>query len=190
MQCESTPQREASPIPLHVHRVVVMIALAIDQARARDELTFPLATLPRLTADIVIGSGESWPGRPLVLEATTRPDWDRFSDKLDSFGSLLKGWDGDEADPPNRETVDRAKSFLSSLEGASLRPNRLAPSVVGGVGFTFRLGDLSAYVEFNNKGSVYALYSDAVTDPQVERIAAGLLGFSELIDKIKQYLHE
>jgi hypothetical protein len=45
-------------------------------------------------------------------------------------------------------------------------------------------------VEFSNRGSVHALFSDAVTDPVVEKIRPDEAGYTELISRIKTYLYE
>ncbi len=55
---------------------------------------------------------------------------------------------------------------------------------------TFILADRKVYVEFNNNGSVHALYSDGVKDPRVEDISPTEIGYSRLIAAIKAYFQE
>ena len=49
-------------------------------------------------------------------------------------------------------------------------PDRLKPSVVGGIGVTFKINDRKCYVEFYNNGTVYALFSDGLSDPETYQI--------------------
>src|SRR5262245_29066699 len=85
--------------------------------------------------------------------------------RLSSFLSLEKGWNGYAASPPGDIAVNNALQFLDALPVEELKPARLSPSAVGGVGMTFRRAERKAYVEFYNDGKICALFSDGVSEP-------------------------
>ncbi len=117
-------------------------------------------------------------------------DWQKSRDRIDSFKALKDGWDGYRAPAPSADAVSQAKFFLEEAAKSKFAPSRLAPAVVGGVGFTFKLADRKVYVEFRNSGSVHALLSDGLSDPVVEKVQADHSGYADLMLRIKGYLHE
>ncbi len=128
--------------------------------------------------------------KTLPKDETDEAAWSSCLGRLESFQSLRLGWDGYSAPSPSAEAVGYARSFLNYLRQEAFLPDRLAPSVVGGVGFTFREGNRKAYVEFSNKGTAHVLFSDGETDPKVEKFDSGDAGFRQSVRKIKMYLHE
>jgi len=64
--------------------------------------------------------------------------------------------------------IAAARDFLTAT--ADLPPDRIAASVVGGIGVTFRRNGRKVYVEFRNTGSILALFSDGTTEPVVEAV--------------------
>ena len=124
------------------------------------------------------------------LISVVDPDWAKWFDKLEAFTSQPKDWPPECGTFPSREVVGSARVFLEVLRQHARKPSRLSPSVVGGIGITFKCADRKVYVEFSNKGSVLALFSDGVTDPQVEKISPDENGYSGLIARIKTYFHE
>jgi hypothetical protein len=117
-------------------------------------------------------------------------DWIGLLKKLENFRTLKKGWDGYNAAPPDAKPLGFASDFLDVLRRNRYVPSRLAPSVVGGVGMTFRKQSRKVYVEFSNKGTVHALFSDGVTDPVVQKVAPDLPGYRALFAKTRAYLDE
>jgi hypothetical protein len=105
------------------------------------------------------------------------------------MANLTDGWDSYRAQGPNVIARQQAKAYLAELCEQNCRPARVKPSAVGGVGITHRKGTRKVYVEFNNQGSIHALYSDGVTKPQVMPVEATPIGFRELIRRIKEYLN-
>ena len=91
--------------------------------------------------------------------------------QLDGLTSLSKGWNGYQAEPPSSAAIETAKSFLAVLTSADLAPHRVAPSVVGGVGFTLQTADRQVYVEFYNDGMILAMFSEGPQAPVVEHIS-------------------
>jgi hypothetical protein len=109
--------------------------------------------------------------------------------KLDAIGSLPPGWDSYSAPSPTESAMKNARCFLAVLVQSNRFPSRLAPSVVGGVGFTFKRNDLKVYVEFSNRGTAHALFSDGVTDPRVEKVEPTDAGYRALMAEIRTYLN-
>lgn len=118
------------------------------------------------------------------------PAWQKWFAQLDSFKGLVKGWNGYSANPPDLQAVELAAAFLLTLEGQHYPPAQIGPSVVGGVGITHRTGAKKVYVEFSNKGTAHALFSDAVSDPKVEKLTADAASFLALIQRVRAYLDE
>jgi hypothetical protein len=115
-------------------------------------------------------------------------DWVGLSKKLEGFRALQKGWDGYNAAPPGEKPLEFATAFLDLLRQHRYLPSQLAPSVVGGVGMTFRKDGRKVYVEFSNKGNVHALFSDGVTEPVVQKVAPDFSGFRAIIAKTRAFL--
>lgn len=90
--------------------------------------------------------------------------------KLDSFYKLERGWDGYHAESPNEEAISQTKTYLDWIElyppdnPELFRNLRVAPSVIGGVGVTFKNGQNRVYVEFFNDGNIYSLFSNQWKD--------------------------
>ena len=108
--------------------------------------------------------------------------------KIASMTQLKAGWNGYHAPPPSAKAIGMAENFLDLLLGIDIKPSRLAPSAVGGVGITRRKNDRRVYVEFFNNGRIFALFSDGVTDPISTEIPPGRLGFLKLIGDMGAYL--
>jgi hypothetical protein len=140
--------------------------------------------------------------KPSLSVITPKPDFgadavrlaavasDVWFERLESIKSLQSGWDSYSAPAPGAVAFANALAFLQVLKLADKVPSKLAPSVVGGIGITFKNAARKVYVEFNNKGGVLALFSDGVSDPRVEKISPDEKAYLELIGKIKTYLDE
>ncbi len=114
----------------------------------------------------------------VFAEEDTMLDWVALSKKLDRFRALRKGWDGYQAAPPGTKPLESAEVFLDLLRQCRYMPSRLAPSVVGGVGMTFRKEGRKVYVEFSNKDTIHILFSDGVSEPIVQKMTPDLSGYS------------
>lgn len=86
--------------------------------------------------------------------------WIDLRRKLESFRLLRSGWNSYNAPPPSKESLEAAKRFLAVTENRNLRPSRITPSVVGGVGITIRRSGKKGFVEFYNSGKVCLLLSE------------------------------
>jgi len=123
------------------------------------------------------------------LDATIRdpasPGWNKWFDKITGFTALEQGWDSYDAPPPSEAVITAAEGFLQYLQKHGKGPTRLTPSVVGGVGFTFRNGERSVYVEFRNTGNAHAAFTDAESEPEVFKVRQDATGYIELIAKVE-----
>jgi hypothetical protein len=124
----------------------------------------PATLIPADRIRAVIDRATTFEGLKAELTALVADPW---AVKLDSLTELTAGWDGYKAEPPSAAVVAAAKHFLASND---LSPSRLAPSVVGGVGITFKHGGRKAYLELTNAGAVSLLLSDGVSDPHAEPV--------------------
>lgn len=121
---------------------------------------------------------------------------DQWSYRLRHCESLIKGWDSYSADPPTPEVITAAKEFLSLVTEKGAPLAKLNPSVVGGVGFTFRLPDNAAkvYAEFRNTGTLCAAFDTGrpkdddddggVTNP----VQPSPEVYADLVHRITQFL--
>ena len=108
--------------------------------------------------------------------------------KFVQLSRLHDGWNGYDAPAPSEKAIRTAERFVDTLLREKYEPRRLAPSAVGGVGVTQRKGNRSVYVEFYNDGRVLALFSDDVSEPEVQRVEPGLQSFKKLIVEMRDYL--
>jgi hypothetical protein len=125
----------------------------------------PATLIPADRIRDVLGRATTFEGLKAELSALVDDPW---AAKLDSFGELAVGWDGYKAEPPASRVIGAAKQFLAASE---LSPTRVAPSVVGGVGVTFKKNGRKAYIEWTNAGPVSLLLSDGVNDPHAEPVS-------------------
>jgi hypothetical protein len=115
--------------------------------------------------------------------------WNAIFEKLESFTQLATGWDGYCARPPEKAAILSAKLFLSQLTESDRSPERIKPSVIGGIGITFKVNHRKCYVEFYNNGTVYALFSDGQTEPETCQVPPTAQNYKLLIKAIQGYLN-
>lgn len=117
--------------------------------------------------------------------------WSVFHDRLEHLQSNRHEMDFGKGGPPNDKSIAIAGRFLETMQTALFLPTQVLPSVVGGVGVVMRStkGKKKVYVEFTNKGSVSALFSDGVAKPVVEKIQPEVSAFLNLLEKAKVYLN-
>ncbi len=79
--------------------------------------------------------------------------------------SLEKDWDSYGAEPPSQLSIDIAKKICDNTS-----PDRVKPSVVGGVGISYK-GEERIYVEVFNDGQIWTMIGsshDKNKDPLVK----------------------
>lgn len=185
-----------------LYDAVVHLHFAARKTAAEGESTRPISIWSWGTTGDEMSRGRWLPATTCDLATTvaqlvsannqTGPtnEWKRRYEKLDALKLLDTGWDSYNAAAPAVTVLRSAHEFLCQLQDADLLPARIAPSVVGGVGFTFKCDVRKVYVEFKNAGTVYALFSDGMTDPIVKQIESNDAGYADLITRIKKYINE
>jgi hypothetical protein len=123
-------------------------------------------------------------------EIENRDPVDKWTVHLDGFAALEPGWDSYRAAPPSKPTIEAARVFLEFLQKRESLPDKLNPSVVGGIGFTFRRGGRSVHVEFRNTGNAHAAFMEAGPKPRVVRVNQDQTGFTELMVQAEKHLDE
>ena len=109
-------------------------------------------------------------------------DWYGQIDKL-SF--LEDNWDGQGAAKPSHAATDNATLVVAFMY--PLLPCKIAPSVEGGVGITYKANDKYAYAEASNDGVVAAMvYGDEVEKNLLDASEMGMKPFTE---KLKEVLN-
>lgn len=125
------------------------------------------------------------PGKQL----STLPPWvEAATDRLDEMTGLSVGWNGYAAPPPIDGSVALTKRIIRVFADEGIQPTRIAPSVVGGVGITFRQANRRAYVEIDNAGAVYLLLSDKESQPSTSRIENGKGHWRKLVRTIRAHI--
>lgn len=121
--------------------------------------------------------------------------------KITFCETLVAGWDSYNAEPPTPEVIAAAREFLTVVLAKDAPISRLNPSVVGGIGFTFRVAvdpdatkrdAPSAYVEFRNTGTCHALYADPTKDAMaapVEKVEMTPEGYEKLLTDVALFLN-
>jgi hypothetical protein len=94
----------------------------------------------------------------------------RFQDALGKIEQLSHGWDLNEAPQVTRDASRRSREMLEILWQLELRPARVAPTVDGGIAFSFFASEMFAIAEIGEDGEI----AMSVTGP------TGLLDAREL----------
>jgi hypothetical protein len=142
------------------------------------------------SASVVYRSVKRAAAKPRVT-FTSKPDAapHPWVAKIRSFARLVPGWNGGRAPAPTLPAIANTVRFLLAMTEAGYRPTRVAPSAVGGVGVTRRVGDRKALVEFFNNGSANALFADDATQQmQTHHVAVTPQGFRDILGKMREYL--
>ncbi len=67
-------------------------------------------------------------------------------------------------------------------------PERVEPSAMGGVGFTFSAGSRDVVVEFYNNGTAHALFSDDSTHEMDTRpVSPNVNSYRIILEEIRNY---
>lgn len=114
---------------------------------------------------------------------------DKWQDRLEELRTFEQGWDSYDAEAPSDQAIDNARAFMAFLRMTGREPATLNPSTVGGVGFTFREGKRSVYIEFRNTGNAHAAFMGA-GKPRVEKVIQDPDGFRAVMHKAEMHLYE
>jgi hypothetical protein len=88
--------------------------------------------------------------------------------RLKTLTDLSAGWDTYDAEPPAPLACTLAVDVLDCLEAAALPPDRIKPSVEGGIAMSFVNGENRAEIEIYNSGEIaLASYSNQ-TEPIIQ----------------------
>jgi hypothetical protein len=117
----------------------------------------------------------------IITPTQNTPTWPGWFEKLESLHSLKDGWNGYTAASPNAKSIENAHLFLQVMQLEAAEPTRVAPSAMGGVAITRRIGNRKVFVEFYNDGRVYSLFSEKSSEMNVVPVAADSLSFRALI---------
>ena len=112
-------------------------------------------------------------------------DFQEVMESLNNCMKLEKGWDSYSAPPPSDSAIDNARDFIIEANKLGVVPSRLSASAVGGVGITFRPTRM-VYVEFHNKGTSYALFSDGGEVEKIVEVDSSL--YQNFIESIHEFL--
>src|SRR5262249_2590251 len=82
---------------------------------------------------------------------------------LDELKDLGDGWDSYSPPAPSSVAIANARALVQEAGGLNTAPERVEPSAMGGVGVTFASGLREVVIEFYNKGTAHALFSDDAT---------------------------
>jgi hypothetical protein len=131
------------------------------------------------------------PEVPNLITIPHEPD--HWSRRITRCETLVDGWDSYDAKPPTPEVITAARQLLAVVLAKKAPIDRLNPSVVGGIGFTFRLTAEAhhVYVEFRNTGTCHALYHDPKgdqTEAPVHKIETTQAGYEKLVDDLTAWL--
>jgi hypothetical protein len=112
-------------------------------------------------------------------------------EKLDGLVSLKDGWDSYAAPAPGQLAINNASALLVEADKLATTPERIEPSAMGGVGVTFSANGREVVIEFYNKGTAHALFSDDGTgDMRTQPVCANHEGYQEIIHEVRRYLNE
>jgi hypothetical protein len=115
------------------------------------------------------------------LESTT--------EALGRLSELTDGWNGYGAPAPAPVAIRSAEAFVSICQGEGFVPTRIAPSAVGGVGITYRVGARKGYLEFYNDGSTALLLADDLSQQLKSRSVVPTNGECRTaIEEIRAYV--
>jgi hypothetical protein len=125
------------------------------------------------------------------LEEGRGADRAAIDESLDAISLLPHGWDSYSAPAPSVVAVRHAKVLVKEADQFGMLPARVEPSVMGGVGVTFSSGNREAVIEFYNKGSAHALFTDEVAgDMRTEPISTDLAGYQKFLIEVRTYLDD
>jgi len=84
----------------------------------------------------------------------------RLESQLKKLSEVARGWDTYSADPPNPLALRKAREVLAASVKLGSLPDRIVPSVEGGVAVVFAVRPHYAAIECFNEGDVIASFAD------------------------------
>jgi hypothetical protein len=108
---------------------------------------------------------------------------------LESLSALATGWDSYSAAAPSKIAIQNGVDLVVAADKASLLPERVEPSAMGGVGVTFRSGENEVIVEFYNNGTAHALFTNERTEEMRTGPVRPGTDWTGLIAETKEFLH-
>lgn len=121
-----------------------------------------------------------------VSQVSRKEKWEARLDEMHAFES---NWDSYDAEPPSAQSIEKARAFMEFLRTIAKEPDSLNPAAVGGVGFTFRQGRRSVYIEFRNTGNSHAAFMGAGR-PRIEKVLQTSAGYHAAIHQVEIHLNE
>jgi hypothetical protein len=110
--------------------------------------------------------------------------------RIEGFAKMAPGWDGYSAPAPTAKAAANALRFVGVLRTCGFVPARVAPSVVGAIGLSFRANGRKVYFEFYNTGNAMVLYSDGVSNPIVLDVETTETAFLSAVVQAREYLDD
>jgi hypothetical protein len=200
--------RTLVPAPGHAGSWVAMIASCADSFGMVEGGTIPdLIRTEQLVPSIAPQDGSyaggcftvwwsSFPTRNVGMEQDANhtcraaPQRNSWLDKLDDCRLLEVGWDSYSAPAPSAMAVENAKALVKDSENLGTVPDRVEPSAMGGIGLTFAVGNREVAIEFYNKGTAHALFSDATTGMMhTQAVQTDPDGRRGIIREVQKYLY-
>ncbi len=113
----------------------------------------------------------------------------RFQQALKAIGQLVPGWDSYDSGTPGPKALNASLDFLLLLnrdgDREAAMPNRIAPSVDGGVVISFLRDDVRANIEFFDNGEIAAAVAKPGRDVRVWEVENTEKGLTAAIDEIR-----
>ena len=106
--------------------------------------------------------------------------------KLEQLGTLSDDWDSYGAEAPNQHAINIAKHFVEKLSSSGLFPDRIVPSVEGGIGLVFLKGSSYIDLEIFNDGDVLLGESHLERDSYVYEVSQD--NTDEIMNRVRGFL--
>lgn len=103
-----------------------------------------------------------------------------------AFRELTENWNSYGAQPPNEKAISIGEAIFSHLIEQDLLPDRIVPSVEGGLAFVFLFGELYADIECFNDGDILIGFCAPSMDPKVKEALINQI--EEEIEDIRSFL--
>jgi hypothetical protein len=185
---ESQRTQTISPLDLGVQRVL----LRAQEASALNQRFF-VAERPAVASDAQLADESSFElSDPRGFADRVKAKWasEEMNERLRSLADLSNGWNSYEAPSPSQDAIRNARGFLALLSIRGLKPDRLEPSAMGGIGISFTSAKREVATELYNNGTAHALFADDSTGEMTTRVVtADERGFRELINSLREFLY-
>ncbi len=109
-------------------------------------------------------------------------------DAIERFRQLRDGWDGVDAAAPIDTAFSNAIRLIDYFRTPNFFPYKVAASVEGGIGFTFRGASGKGYIECTNDGQLFAACYGANIETQTWEFSLLSASAKETLERIKQQI--